>query len=231
MPELPPIALAGLTGFISGFLLCIPVGPINLTIINEGARRGFLWAALIGLGASAMEVIYCAIAFTGFSTIFTQRSFVKAAMEVFSFAFMLYLGVKFLRAKTVAAPIHISSAADRMEGRIEDKLRPHSAFLTGLVRVMANPGVLLFWIFLAVYFMARDWVRPDWPSKLACVGGVAASTTVWFLGLSWGVSRGHGRFSEKTLLRMEHFSGVLLLGMGLIHGARIAWQLAKHKVQ
>ena len=48
----------------------IPVGPINLTILNEGAQRGFTWAMLIGLGASAMEVIYCAIAFTGFSSLF-----------------------------------------------------------------------------------------------------------------------------------------------------------------
>jgi len=230
MLELPPILLAGLTGLISGFLLCIPVGPINLTIINEGARRGFPWAALIGLGASVMEVIYCTIAFTSFSSFFTANKFLKAGMEVFSFAFMLYLGIKFLLAKTVTAPIHISRAADKLEDRIEEKLHPHSAFLTGLVRVMANPGVLLFWIFLAVYFLARDWVQPDWESKIACIGGVAASTSIWFIGLSWAVSRGHGRFSEKTLLRMEHFSGVLLLGMGLIHGARIAWQLAKHKM-
>ncbi len=59
-----PILVAGLTGFLSGLLLSIPVGPINLTIMNEGARRGFRWAVLIGLGATAMEVIYCFIAFT-----------------------------------------------------------------------------------------------------------------------------------------------------------------------
>ena len=35
------ILIAGLTGFLSGLLLSIPVGPINLTIMNEGARRGF----------------------------------------------------------------------------------------------------------------------------------------------------------------------------------------------
>ena len=230
MPELPPILLAGLTGFISGFLLCIPVGPINLTIINEGARRGFRWAALIGLGASVMEVIYCTVAFTSFSTFFTANKFLKAGMEVFSFAFMLFLGIKFLLAKTVTAPIHISRMTDRIEDRIEEKLHPHSAFFTGLVRVMANPGVLLCWIFLAVYFIARDWVQADWPSKFACIGGVAASTVIWFIGLSWGVSRGHGKFSEKTLLRMEHFSGLCLIGMALIHGVRIAYQLAKHKM-
>ena len=229
MFELPPILIAGLTGFISGLLLSIPVGPVNLTIMNEGARRGFLWALLIGLGASVMEVIYCAIAFTGFSSLFDNR-IVKASMEVFSFLFMVFLGIKFLLAKTVSAPMHISHAADVIEERIEEKLHPHSAFMTGFVRVMANPGVLLFWIILAANFMSREWVEPNQRGKLACVAGVTLGTSLWFFGLSWGVSRGHGKFSEKTLLKMEHFSGAALLGLGLIHGAHIAWQLAKHKM-
>src|SRR5437588_7944150 len=100
---LSPILLAALTGFISGLLLSIPVGPINLTIMNEGARRGFYWAFMIGLGATAMEVIYCFIAFTGFSSFFA-RGLIKAAMELFSFVFMLFLGIKFLVAKSVEQP-------------------------------------------------------------------------------------------------------------------------------
>ncbi len=95
MSGLPPILISALTGFFFGFLLSIPVGPVNLTIINEGARQGFKWAVLIGLGASAMEVIYCSIAFTGFASFFEQ-GVVKAAMELFSFVFMSFLGVKFI---------------------------------------------------------------------------------------------------------------------------------------
>lgn len=229
MPDFHPILVAALTGFISGLLLSIPVGPINLTIINEGARRGFLWAALIGCGASLMEVIYCAIAFTGFSSFFGNR-YIKAGMELFSFVFMLFLGIKFLLAKSVAAPMHLSNAADKLEERIGERLHPHSAFMTGLVRVMGNPGVLLFWIVLAANFMSRDWVEPTWPSKFACVGGVALGTGLWFTGLSWAVSLGHRRFSETTLLRIERGSGVGLLMLALIHGGHIAWQLAKHKM-
>src|SRR5262245_21922050 len=100
MNNLQDILFAALTGLISGLLLSIPVGPINLTIMNEGARRGFQWALMIGLGATTMEVIYCFIAFTGFSSFFS-RGVVKAAMELSSFVFMLYLGVKFLLAKNV----------------------------------------------------------------------------------------------------------------------------------
>ena len=78
-------------------MLSMPVGPVNLTIINGGVQRGFKYAMLIGLGAATMDAIYCSIAFTGFSSFFDNR-LLKAAMEVFTFAFVLFLGTKFLAA-------------------------------------------------------------------------------------------------------------------------------------
>lgn len=227
MENLFPILKAGATGFVFALLLSIPVGPINLTIMNEGARRGFKWAAFIGLGATVMEVIYCFIAFTGFASLFTG-DFIRATMELGSFVFMLFLGTKFLMAKEIkGSAMSLGAAADRIEEKIGERLHPRSAFMTGLVRVMANVGVLVFWILLAALFIKRDWVTPDWPGKLSCVTGVAVGTGIWFIGLSWLVSRGHGKFSEKTLLRMEHLSGVGLLVLALIHGAFIARDLKK----
>src|SRR4030095_9193723 len=175
-----PIVTATLTGFLSGLLLSIPIGPINLTIINEGARRGFVWAMLIGLGATAMEIIYCTIAFTGFASFFGGR-LVKASMEVFSFFFMIFLGMKFLIARSIPA-------TNKIEERIEEKLHPHSAFWIGFVRVMGNPGVLVFWIILAANFISREWVAPNGAGKFACIGGVAAGARVLFVGFGWGVS-------------------------------------------
>jgi threonine/homoserine/homoserine lactone efflux protein len=225
MLELPPILVAGITGLISGLLLSIPVGPINLTILNEGAQRGFKWAALIGLGATVMEVIYCFIAFTSFASFFNQ-GYVKPAMQLFGFAFMSSIGIKFLLAKSVPGrPGHLGAAAGRIEARLQERLHPHSAFMTGLVRVMGNVGVLVFWIFLALYFTSHDLVTPDWPSKLACVAGVAVGTGGWFAGLSWVVSLGHGKLSAKTLLRMEHYSGVFLILLALTQGGIVIWQL------
>lgn len=224
MNHLPPALLAALTGFLSGLVLSIPVGPINLTILNEGARRGFKWACLIGLGATTMETIYCFIAFTGLASFFT-RGWIKAALELFTFVFLLYLGIKFVGTKTVASPVHLGAMADRFETRMGERFNPHSAFMTGLVRVMGNVGVLVFWVILAASFIAHDWVTPDWPGKMACVAGVTLGTGLWFTGLSWAVSLGQGKFSEKTLLRMEHFSGITLLVLALAHGATIVWHL------
>lgn len=217
MPELPPIVISGLTGFISGLLLSIPVGPVNLTIMNEGARRGFRYAALVGLGATTMEVIYCSIAFTGFASFFST-GYVKTAMEVFTFAFMIFLGIKMLMAKSIPT-------TTKMGARMEDKFHPHSAFMTGFVRTMGNLGVLAWWIVLSIYFISHKWVEPSLGGKGTCVAGVALGTSVWFSGLGYAVSLGHGKFKDSTLLRIERGSGIILLLLGLADGIKILLEM------
>jgi threonine/homoserine/homoserine lactone efflux protein len=229
MPELPPILHAALAGFITALLFsAIPVGPINLTILNEGSQRGFRWAMFIGLGASAMELIYCSIAFTGFSSFFAIRT-VKAVMELFTFVFLLFIGAKFLSAQTVNVPMKLDAASQKIEARLGEKWHPHSAFMTGFVRVSGNLGVLLTWIVLAANVMAHDWFEDTLAAKMACIGGVALGTNAWFCALSYGVSRGHGRFSEQTLLRLQHISGICLIAVGIFDGAHIVWQMVKHR--
>src|SRR6185295_14852587 len=228
MEQFQTLGLAALTGFIAGVILCIPVGPVNLTIMNEGARRGFKWAALIGIGATLMELIYCGVAFTGFAALFEGR-WIKAAIKVFSFLFMMFLGCKFTFTKSVTVPLGFGHAVEKIEERVEEKLHPHSAFMIGFVRTLANPGVLLGWIVLIGIFVAHNWVQPDWGSRFACVAGVGLGVALWFIGLSWVISRGHGRFTDGTMLKMERGSGILLLVFGLAQGALLVWELAKHR--
>jgi threonine/homoserine/homoserine lactone efflux protein len=217
MPQFEHSSVAMITGLIAGFLVSIPVGPINLTIINEGARRGFRWALMIGLGSVLMESIYCAISLTGFSA-FLGLPMVKSIMELLSFLFLLYLSWKYFRAKSI--PDHSRSA-----DRIEEKLHPHSAFMTGFVRVLGNPSVLLLWVTLTATFLSHNWVDRTLDDRVACVLGVAGGATLWFFLLAWAVSKGHGRISPRVLLRMEHVSGALLLIAALWIGWRIIGEL------
>lgn len=217
-----PILASGLAGYFCALVIsCIPFGPVNLTILNEGSRRGFAWALLIGLGASTMECIYCAISFTGLSSFFSGGR-VKTLMEFFSCAFIVFLGVKFLVAKSVVSHTKLDAATEKLEARLEQRLHPHSGYMTGLVRVMGNLGVLLFWIFMAAYLLSHDWVDDSLAAKAACVAGVGLGTNTWFGLLSFAVSRGYGRLRETTLVRMQHLSGLVLIAFGVV---QLAWEL------
>lgn len=218
---------AALAGFFCALVFAsIPVGPINLTILHEGPLRGFLWAFLIGLGATTMDTFYCAVSFTGLSSFF-DHGIVKASMQVASFVFLLFLGLKFLTAQTVNLHTKLDTASEKIEIRIEQKFHPHSAFATGFVRVAANLGVLVAWIVLSATLMSHDWVDDTLAAKASCVGGVFTGTLLWFLFISFTVSRGHGKFSERTLLRLQHFAGLCLIITAIFEGGQIAWHLAK----
>jgi len=173
-----------------------------------------------------MEITYCFIAFTGLASFLLTGEFIRAAMEVFSFVFMLALGIKFLMAKSVN--IQISATADRLEARLERKLHPHSAYMTGFVRVLANPGVMVGWFVLAANFISRDWVAPEFSGRMACVAGDGLGTILWFLVLAYSSSRRVGKFSEKTLVKIEHWSGVALIIFALLDGVWISKQMVDH---
>lgn len=218
MFEAPHILVAFWTGVASGFVASFVPGPINVAIINEGARRGFKWGLMIGLGSTVMEATYCALAFAGFSTFFDHKT-VKAAMELLSFLLLIWLGFKYLRAKVVEEH---NAGADR----IERKVHPSSAFMTGFIQVLGNFGVLLMWVVLTATFVSHEWVEPNFEEKVACVLGVVAGALAWFILLAFVVSRGLRKFSPETLLRMEHLSGVLLLILAAAMGVRIVLLLA-----
>jgi threonine/homoserine/homoserine lactone efflux protein len=212
------VLTAGIAGLISGFVVSIPVGPINITIVNEGARKGFFWAFMIGLGAMAMDVIYCSIAFAGFSGLFAS-DFMKATMELLSFLFLLYLGIKYLLTASLPATTPTVEA-------VEHKLHPHAAFWIGFVRVLGNPAVLLFWITVSATFISHDWINDTIMSKSVCVAGTFFGGLLWFILLSFLVAQGHGKFSTRALVRMAHISGAILLAAGIVIGFRLINMLA-----
>ena len=133
-------------------------------------------------------------------------------------------------AQTVKVPTTLDAASEKLEAKLEQRIHPHSAFATGFVRVAANLGVLVAWVVLSAALMAHDWVGETVPEKAACIGGVFAGYVVWYLFISFAVSKGHGKFSEHTLLRLQHASGLCLIATAMFEGAQIAWHLAKHKL-
>jgi threonine/homoserine/homoserine lactone efflux protein len=206
-------------GFAAGFVLSIPVGPINITILDEASRKGFLHAAMASLGAMIMDIVYCGIAFAGFSGLFTTRT-MRAVMELASFLLLIYLGWKYLRAHSIP---HSTPTLEK----VEERFHPHTSFWIGFVRVLGNPAVLLLWITVSASFLAHGWISDDFNSKMSCVVGTFFGGLSWFLLLGFLVSLGHGKFSTETLVRMSHISGASLLVAAVFIGYRLVRALAE----
>ena len=204
-----------LAGLVSGFLVSIPVGPVNVTVMNEALTRGFRRPFLVGLGAVTAEAIYCGLALAGFQSVLSLPT-VRTVMALVSFLVVTVLGFKYLLTQQRFG----ESTSLRVEQELEEKLHLHRGYWLGFGMTLGNPFILLVWGMLAAVLFAHGWVRPGF-SQLALVGGMMGGGTLWFLALSWATSRGHQRISPQTLRLLTRVSGAFLLGAGCLLGAKL----------
>ena len=208
-----------ISGAITGFICAVPVGPINVAIMEEGIQSGRKQAFIIAIGALLMEMIYCIIAFSGFATLFSDK-IILATVELISFLAVTFFGIKYLMIDAV-------TVQGKRAKVVENRLSPHTAFWTGFVRVLVNPNVLLFWIMISAVLISNQTIQAEWKSRMACVIGAAIGIGSWFTLLVIGSARAKNRFSDKTLVKFSQISGVLLLLLSIVIAVRLIGTVAK----
>ena len=209
-----------ISGAITGFICAVPVGPINVAIMEEGIQNGRKQAFIIAIGALLMEMIYCIIAFSGFATLFSDK-IILATVELISFLAVTFFGIKYLMIDAV-------TVQGKRAKLVENRLSPHTAFWTGFVRVLVNPNVLLFWIMISAVLISNQTIQAEWKSRMACVIGAAIGIGSWFTLLVIGSARAKNRFSDKTLVKFSQISGILLLLLSIIIAVRLIGTVAQN---
>jgi threonine/homoserine/homoserine lactone efflux protein len=194
-------------GMACGFVVSIPVGPVNLAVINTALQRGFLRAFLVGLGAIAAETVYATASLAGHSTI-GEWPVARYLLRVTAVVVIAGVGLRALRFKEERA-----EAADAATVQRADQRWHHPrAFMFGFFLTISNLMLVVLWATLAAVLFAHDWVQPELPSRAACAAGVLAGGSLWFLLLAHFVAHAHRRVSPRTLTLLVRACGVVFLG-------------------
>ena len=212
-------------GALCGFVVSVPVGPVNLMVINQALRKGFWFAFLAGLGGIFAESIYASLMLAGHSSILDKPP-VVLGMRVVAVVVIALMGIRSLLTK----PEKLELSAVTVE-RADQRWHHPRSFLLGFILTISNLMLLLLWATLAALLFAREWVQPDLANRTMCVLGVFCGGALWFFLLAFFVSRAHRRVKPKTLTMMVRVCGVVFL----VFAAMLAYELfaptsAKHHI-
>src|SRR5437762_5434539 len=116
MQPLDEFLRAWLAGVVCGFVVSVPVGPVNLTVINKALQKGFLRAFLVGLGAASAETIYATVLLAGHTTILDLPA-VRDAMRGVAVAVMAIVGVRSLLFKEERVEPRDAAQAEKIDER------------------------------------------------------------------------------------------------------------------
>ena len=207
MGEFRHLTVALLAGFLTGFVVCLPIGPVNLTVINTALRKGFLSAFLVGCGAVCADLIYVGLALAGHATL-PRDPRVLTVLRAVAVVVVAGLGIRNLLLKTEKFEAKSEAVAERVDERWH---HPRS-FLLGFLLPITNLGLLVLWATIVTALDSRDWVDMDkHASRWFCAIGVAIGAGLWFLLISWLVSRAHKRITPGALAWLARGCGVVFL--------------------
>jgi threonine/homoserine/homoserine lactone efflux protein len=207
-----------IAGIVCGLVVSVPVGPVNLTIINQALRRGFGAAFLMGVGAIFAESLYASLMLWGHTSILDEPR-VVLALRIVAVVVIAGLGVRYLLFK--AERLDASEAAAQ---RLDERWHHPQSFFLGFALTITNFMLVVVWATIVTLLFAHEWVTRTRASRVLCVMGVLVGGSVWFFLVAFFVSRAHRRIKAGTLTLLVRGCGVVFLGFA----ALLAYKLIHH---
>ncbi len=191
-----------LKGFIMGFSIAAPVGPIGVLCIRTTLAQGRAAGFVSGLGAATADAVYGAVAGFGLtlvsSLLIGHQGWLRAAGGLF----LVYLGVRAF----AAAPVE---AGPSRAGR--GLLRSYaSTFLLTL----ANPMTILSFAAIFAGLGLAD-AAGSHAAAGALVAGVFLGSAAWWLILSGVTAIARSRIGPDGMRCVNRLSGSVIACFGL----------------
>jgi threonine/homoserine/homoserine lactone efflux protein len=190
-------------GFILGFSIAAPVGPIGILCIRRTLTKGMLNGAAAGLGAATADAFYGSAAAFGLTLITNLLLENSLYLHIVGSIFLFYLGYTTFMARP----------AEQQENT-DDKgwIR---AYCSTFFLTITNPlTVLSFAAIFAGFGMTS--MQGSHLSAGLLVLGVFLGSTMWWLILSAGVYMLRNKFNYKRLIWVNRLSGILICGFGFV---------------
>jgi len=191
-------------GFIVGFSIAAPVGPIGVLCIRRSLADGRLTGFVSGLGAATADAAYGFVAAFGLTAVSAALVSQRLWLQVIGGAFLFYLGVRTLTAVPAAEPARAGGA---QRGLLD-------AYASTLFLTLTNPMTILS--FAAVFAgLGLATLAPDYGTAALMVLGVFLGSATWWLLLSGGAAALRTRTSPAGLRWVNRVSGIVVMGFGL----------------
>jgi threonine/homoserine/homoserine lactone efflux protein len=184
-----------------GLLIAAPVGPIGLLTIQRTLDRGMATGLATGLGAALADAAYGAVGAWGVTRIIELLTQARTPLALAGGALLLWMAWRTATQPLASRAASVPTSTDLAR-----------CFAGTFVLTLSNPATILS--FLAVFAsMAGSTASTLQP--LPMVSGVLVGSAVWWLGLSWGVSRLRHRLDSVWRQRINLLSGCLLAAFAL----------------
>lgn len=189
-------------GFIIGFSIAAPVGPIGILCIQRTLSGGNIQGLVTGLGAATADAVYGFIA--AFGLTFISNFLVDQSLwfRIIGGLFLCYLGMRAFVKKPLEQKVSLANSTTL------------SAYGTTFFLTLTNPMTILFFagIFAGLGIVSES---IHYASAGLMVIGVFGGSAAWWLLLSTATGIFRTKISESKLAIVNKISGIIIVVFGV----------------
>ena len=221
--------VALLAGFIIGYILAIPPGPVAVTVMRLSLDKGIKHSVLAATGTGLMDFIYCLI------IVFATSAALSLVNGFFNDYPVLLLGFQlFVVASIIIYGIVNIKLKDKIENpkkkrppskfKFLEKLSHRGPFFLGIgvaIANIANPTFLPSLAYITVNAHEFILVDRSFLTNLTFSFAFGLGNFSWLYTVSKVLVHYKDQMSTKVLARIHQFAGYTLIGFGAVLGYRV----------
>ena len=193
-----------LKGFVIGFAIAAPVGPIGVLCIRRTLADGRLTGFISGLGAATADMCYGAVAAFGLTVIQDLLVGMQFWLHLLGGIFLLYLGIRTF----LARPAEKEAAVRTNRGKL-------SAYFSTFGLTLTNPATILSFTVIFTGLRLGE-THGDYFSAGSLVLGVFFGSAAWWLTLSGIVGIFREKFTTSWMIWVNRLAGSIIAVFGLL---------------
>jgi len=181
-------------GIAAGALTGVPIGPVNVAVIDAAYRHTMRRAIAVGLGGALADGLYSALGLLGVSPVL--RSYPSVPPILYLVSGFVLLGYGFLTARSQPIAPAQPAAIEGPNASISTIQRREmcSGFTVGLALIILNPAAIVTWVVIIGQFIPETTTY----TGIACALGVMLGSFGWFALVAYLTQKGKHVLGDKA---------------------------------
>ena len=185
-----------IVGVLAGALTGVPIGPVNVAVIDASYRHTLRRAIAVGLGGAVGDCLYSSLGVLGVTPVLQSYPNVLTAIYAISGLVLLVYGFLTARSRPVA-PARASDAAIPAAPAASEEM--WTGFRVGFALILLNPAAIVTWVVIMGSMISE--ATSEAPSAfegILCAVGVFIGSFGWFSLVAYLTQKGKHVLGEKA---------------------------------
>jgi len=206
-----PVLLFLFLGVAAGALTGVPIGPVNVAVIDASYRHTMRRAMGVALGGAIADAFYAGLGIIGVTPVLAKFPSVPPILYAVSGIVLLIYGFLTARSQPVTPAVADAEPVSASQVSLMAKRELMQGMKVGVALIVLNPAAMVTWVVIIGQLLPD--IENNWEG-LACALGVFVGSLGWFALVAYLTHKGKHVLGDKAAW-IPRVVGIALMGYAL----------------